>query len=368
MGKNRWIKTRGRILLAAAIAAASVASQAKTASADDIRTDRADAQRTDAMPLAGPWWRGFGESALASLQQAARSQSGTRAVMAQGGRAMTVDAQVATAYVAMRTYNVRWLIATKLIESLDRQRQILAGSAPVASMGNALATVDDRRAKAQRMATVLLAQRDAAIAALASLTGSTPQEIANEMQAALAIPDMPTFNADTPDRLPRSVLMARGDVSASQGQVALGRRFSAEASHQAAIGAASLAGWIDAASSIRTVPTQTTSMLPDVQELMAVAAQAETEISADLADLQRRTVETTRLVEIVKTRQLDLEAARRRMGVGAADEHEVIKGLQALLVNDDELAMSAGELAYAWIRLQSSTGGQALQARGLSDE
>lgn len=166
----------------------------------------------------------------------------------------------------------------------------------------------------------------------------------------------------------RSVLMAREDVSASQGHVALGRRFSSEAGYHAAIGAASLAGWIDAASPIRTVATQTTSMLPDVQELMAVTAQAETEISADLADLQRHTAETTRLVEIVKTRQLDLDAARRRMEVGAANEHEVIQVLQAFLVNDDELAMSAGELAYAWIRLQSSTGGQALQAGGLLDE
>ncbi len=99
-----------------------------------------------------------------------------------------------------------------------------------------------------------------------------------------------------------------------------------------------------------------------------MAAKAETEISADLADLQRRTLETGRLLEIVKTRQLDLEASRRRLQVGAGSEHDVIRGYQVLLVDDDALAISAGELAYAWIRLQASTGGQAIQARGASDE
>jgi hypothetical protein len=302
------------------------------------------------------------------LQQAAAGHGGARFVAAQGTRTMPLDAQVATAYVAMRTYNVRWRLAMELRESLDRQRRLLAASAPVASLGDALATLDDRRAKAERFATTLLAQRDAAVAALAGMTGATPQEMTNEMQAALAIPGMPVFDAAPPERLPRSVLMARGDVSASQGRMVLGRRFSPEAGHQLAIGTASLSGWIDAASAMRTVATQTTSLLPDVQELMAVAAQAETEVSADLAELQHRNVETARLVEIVKTRQLDLEASRRRMDVGAASEHEVIQGFQTLLVNDDQLAISAGEMAFAWIRLQSSTGGQALQARRASDD
>ena len=366
-----WIRTSRQWLqglTAAAIAASGVAAQAKTASVDEVRSVGANAQRAGSQSFAGPWWRGFGEAPLAGLQQAAAGRVGARFVAAQGTHAMALDAQVATAYVAMRTYNVRWRLAVELRESLDRQRQLLAASAPVASLGDALATLDDRRAKADRFAATLLAQRDAAIAALAGLTGATQQEMTNEMQAALAISDMPVFNAATPERLPRSVLMARGDVSASQGRMALGRRFSPEAGHQLAIGTASLSGWIDAASSMRTVATQATSLLPDVQELLAVAAQAETEISADLADLQHRTVETSRMVEIVKTRQLDLEASRRRVEVGAGSEHEVIKNVQALLVNDDQLAISAGEMAYAWIRLQASTGGQALQARRATED
>jgi outer membrane protein TolC len=99
-----------------------------------------------------------------------------------------------------------------------------------------------------------------------------------------------------------------------------------------------------------------------------VSAQAESEVSADLSALQQRTVRTARLIEVVKSRQLELEAVKRRQQVGAASAHDVILGTQTLLVDDDELAASAGELAYAWIRLQASTGGQALQARGQPDE
>src|SRR5258706_9800849 len=315
------------VLLAAALGAVGGASQAKTASVDEVRIEgRAVAQSNGAGQEAGPWWQGFGEGAgAARKQRAARQRSGVATVAPAGAMPLSADAQVTVAYVAMRTYNVRWRLAMEMRDSLDRQRQLLAASAPVASLGDALATLDERRATADRFATALLDQRDTAIATLARLTGSTQQATWKDLQAAIAIRDMPVFDAETPERLPRSVLMARHDVSASQGRVALGRRFSPEAEHQLAIGAASLGGWIEAASSMRNLATTDASALPDVQDLISVAAKAESEISADLADLQRRTLETGRLLEIVKTRQLDLEASRRRLQVGAGSEHDVIR-------------------------------------------
>ena len=362
------IKPAGRWILAALMVFAATASQARTASADEVRHD------TAAMPRAGlaaepgaPWWASFNEAPLAGLQRAALSHASTAtAVGAAPASAMAIDAQVTTAYIAMRVFNVRWQLAMQMRDSLDRQRKLLAGSAPVASLGQALATLDERRAQSDRFASMMLGQRDAAMAALARMTGKSPETLFGELQMALASRDMPLFDAQTPERLPRSVMMGRRDVSASRSMVALGRRGSAEAQHDLAIGPASLSGWIAAAPG--GLPATLDSQLPDVKAVLTVAAQAESEISADLDALQRRTVQTERLFEVVKSRQMELDAVKQRMQVGAATEQEVIGGYQTLLVNDDALAVSAGELAYAWIRLQASTGGQALQARSPSED
>lgn len=355
--RNDSISSTSRWIAVFLVAALAGTAQARTASADEARSDTRPASVVQAT---GPWWGGFHEAALATLQRAALARSSAGGESVSGTAAMPLDAQVTVAYVAMRTFNVRWRLATDMRDTLDRQRKLLASAAPVASLGQALATIDGRRTKADRIAATLLGQRDAAIDALARLTGRPAQDLFGELQGALALRDMPVFDAETPERLPRSVLMARRDVSASRSMVALGGR-SPEAQRQLAIGPASLAGWIAAVpDSLAATPS---SELPDVQSLLTVAAQAETEISADLGALQRRTANTERLVGIVKSRQMELDAVKTRMQLGAASEHDVIQGYQALLVDDDELAVSAGELAYAWIKLQASTGGQAIQAR-----
>jgi len=70
---------------------------------------------------------------------------------------------------------------------------------------------------------------------------------------------------------------------------------------------------------------------------------------------------------LVRTRQLELEAAQRRRTLGAATEYEVIAVYQRFLIDNDQLAIAGGELAKAWIRLQQSTGGQALAVSDTDD-
>lgn len=358
----------GRWMLAALLAGLATASQARTASADEVRHGAATLPRAGQVAgTDGPWWSSFNEAPLASLQRAALAHAGNGASIGVApAAAMPIDGQVATAYIAMRVFNVRWQLAMQMRESFERQRKLLAGAAPVASLGQALATIDERRAQSERFAAMMLGQRDAAMDALARMTGKSPENLFGELQSALASHDMPLFGAQTPQRLPRSVMMGRRDVSASRSMVALGRRGSSEAQHDLAIGPASLSGWIAAAPG--GLPVTLDSELPDVKALLTVAAQAESEISADLDALQRRTAQTERLFEVVKSRQMELDAVKQRLQVGAATEQEVIGGFQTLLVNDDALAVSAGELAYAWIRLQASTGGQALQASSLPED
>ena len=368
------ITPAARWMLAALLAGLATASQARTASADEVRHDAAAMPRAGQLAdTDGPWWASFNEAPLASLQRAAIAHAGNGSAVGMGvgvgvapASAMPIDGQVTTAYIAMRVFNVRWQLAMQMRESLERQRKLLAGSAPVASLGQALVTIDERGAQAERFAATMLGQRDAAMDALARMTGKSPETLFGELQMALASHDMPLFDAQTPLRLPRSVMMGRRDVSASRSMVALGRRGSSEAQHDLAIGPASLSGWIAAAPG--GLPAALDSELPDVKAVLTVAAQAESEISADLDALQRRTLQTGRLFEVVKSRQMELDAVKQRLQVGAATEQEVIGGFQTLLVNDDALAVSAGELAYAWIRLQASTGGQALQARSLPED
>jgi hypothetical protein len=362
---RHWMRAA---LLAAVLAELATASQARTASADQVRHEQAAAmpRASQAAGIDAPWWAGFNEAPLAALQRAALARASSDATAVPPASAMPIDAQVTTAYIAMRVFNVRWQLAMQMRESLERQHKLLAGAAPVASLGQALATIGERKAQSERFAAMMLGQRDAAMDALARLTGKSPQDLFGELQVALASRDMPLFDAQTPERLPRSVILGRRDVSASRSMVSLGRRGSSEAQHDLAIGPASLSGWIAAAPG--GLPATLDSQLPDVKAVITVAAQAESEISADLDALQRRTVQTGRLFEVVKSRQMELDAVKQRLQVGAATEQEVIGGFQTLLVNDDALAVSAGELAYAWIRLQASTGGQALQARGLAED
>jgi hypothetical protein len=356
--------SKGAVMAAVLCLAGAMACEARTASVDEVRADsRPPASPVDA---AGPWWTAFNEAPLAGLQRAAAARSQSAPALSSGSSSMPLDAQVTAAYVGLRTFHLRWRLALEMRDSLELQRRMLASAPPTASLGEALKTIDQRRATCDRLVAAMQSQRDASMNALAALTGKSAQDLFGELHDALDNRDLPAFNAPTPERLPRSVLLARSDVSASRSLIALGPRSSPEAQRQLAIGPANLTGWIAAApGNVASVPG---SDLPDVQNLLTVSAQAESEVSADLSALQQRTVRTARLVEVVKSRQLELEAVKRRQQVGAASAHDVILGTQTLLVDDDELAASAGELAYAWIRLQASTGGQALQARGQPDE
>lgn len=356
--------SKGAVVAAVFCLAGMMACEARTASADEVRADsRPMAVAADAP---GPWWQAFNEAPLSELQRAATMNRARGPALSSGSSSMPLDAQVTAAYVGLRTFSLRWRLALQMRDSLELQRRLLASAPPTATMGDALKTIDQRRATCDRLVAAMQSQRDAAMNALAALTGKPAQDLFAELHDALDSHDLPAFNAPTPDRLPRSVLLSRRDVSASRSLIALGPRSSHEAQRQLAIGPANLTGWIAAAPG--NVASTPGSDLPDVQNLLTVSAQAESEVSADLSTLQQRTLQAARLIEVVKSRQLELEAVKRRQQVGAASPHDVILGTQALLVDDDELAASAGELAYAWIRLQASTGGQALQARGQPDE
>ena len=361
---------RGRAVLAGVCLCAAAGVQARLAAPEDIRVARPNPAAHAAAPGA-PWWSGFGESTLATLAQAAeareRDAEAGEDLIAARAHTLQVDSRIAAAYVAVRVLNVRLMLADEMRDSMVRQRQLVTAGAPTADRAQALTVIDARTASATRIGSALRVRRDEVIALLSDSCGTTPESIFRTLQPALAAHGVPSFDAETPRRLPRAVLAMRADVGAVQERVALSRKLAQRDDPRLS---QALSGWIEAPASradAQASPSAATAALPDAEELTRVAAEAEREVRMGLSELQRRSQEAARLAEVVRTRQMELTAVERRLDVGAASEFEVIAAFQTLLAENDLLAIAGGELAQAWIRLHASTGGRSLAA-GIADE
>jgi outer membrane protein TolC len=119
-----------------------------------------------------------------------------------------------------------------------------------------------------------------------------------------------------------------------------------------------LAGWIALEPEAQAAPSDAA---PDASELLQVAAQAEGEVRTQLRSLHERTAEAAKRLEIVRMRRIELDAALRRVQLGAGSQREVAQDFERLLADNDQLAIAGGQLAYSWIALQQSTAGLALQ-------
>jgi outer membrane protein TolC len=158
-------------------------------------------------------------------------------------------------------------------------------------------------------------------------------------------------------RLPRAILRARADVGAAEQRLLLARK-SVGAAQAPLPGMLVLAGWIalDA-----DTPLAQPDTAPDALELLEVATQAEGQVRAQLRSLHERAAEAGKRLEIVRMRRIELDAALRRVQLGAGSQQEVAQDFERLLADNDRLAIAGGQLAYSWIALQQSTGGRALQ-------
>jgi hypothetical protein len=307
-----------------------------------------------------PWWTPFHEDALAELQQAARAHAGHGADRTAAGQPR-LDMRVASAYVTARTLTVRASLATDLSDTLQQQHDRLAAQPSTPALAAALAQVDARRDEAQRFASGLLAQRDAAIAQLAQWCGRPVDALRSELEPALIASAIPVFDAQSPQRLPRTVLAARADVGAVDSRALLWRKQSPGAGFDLVRRAQVLGGWIDAQPAAQA-SAPATAGTPAIDELATVASRAEEEIRGRMRELQARSEGVHRLYEVVRARQVELGAVQRRHELGAGSDDEVLVAYQRLLLDNDQLAIAGGALADAWIRLQQSTGGQALAA------
>lgn len=276
-------------LLSLMLAAGCHVAQAKSTSGEP------GPARAAALP-AEPWWSAFHEQPLVELQHAAAAHAG-------GGASLEI--QVASDYIGVRTINVRAMLADEMLRTILRQRQLMAGTAPLAAKTPPLAALDSEVAQARRRIADLVANRDALIEDLARLCGNTPAAMRSQLQRVLADPSIPVLDAAPPAGGP--------------------------------------------------VPGRSS----DVFEAMQVR-----DIEARQRDVQVRSEQTRTWSEIVRTRALEVDAARQRMALGAQPEFSVLATYRVMLVDNDRLADAAGELAKAWLQLHLHDAALPLQASG----
>ena len=206
------------------------ASHAKTADATQVREQSLAAHAAEARASAAPpWWAGFNEAPLATLQDAALAF----ALQHRAQAPLAADTELAAAYVAARVLSVRWQLAQQRVESLPAQTSA--------------------RADAERFALALLQQRERVVALLARWCGMDETALARVMAPALAMRELPLFDATAPTRLPRAILRARADVGAAEQRLLLARK-SAGAAQAAPPGMQVLAGWIALAPATPAAP------------------------------------------------------------------------------------------------------------------
>lgn len=347
---------------------AATHSQARMLPSDNEGPLQREADNTSRAAIPA-WWAGFREPAMLAMQRVAASRAflgGPEAIDMRGGPSHTLartplDAQVAAAFVAVRVLNVRQGLADQLISDLSDLRRLAAAGAPTPARADVVADFEDRLAAAERHAQMLQARRDELIGRLAAWCGVDRQGMPADFRAALDARTLPAFDAAAPQRLARAVLIRRTDVSLALGQRAAGRQRALQDEPTLADAAQRLSGWIEAPEADARRSSDPPVIEAD-DELERIVEEAEQEVRDSLAQLWARHREAAQLAETLRTRQLEVLAAERRVAIERASPAEVLLARQKLLFEGDRLAIASGDLALAWMRLESSTGGQALNA------
>jgi hypothetical protein len=338
-----------RVAFALLAGATGVACEARSASVEQVQE-----QGVQMAQAARPtWWSGFNEAALPALHEVVRARTADRSAEVQA----QADAEMLEAYIGLRVLNVRLLLAQEFGGLLDDQSRLLSASAPTVARAETLSALATRRAQVGELVRTLAQQRDGVVDDLARWCAIPTSQMASLLAPALEMHALPLFDAPLPARLPRAVLRARADVSGAETRLQLARRWTGPL--QSWAGAAPVfAGWIE--TEPVTIASAPGEPLPDAEELSLVLSRAEAEVRENLRVLQRRGTETARRLEIVMARRAEFDAARRRVALGAGSTREVVDDYEALLVENDRLAVAGGALASSWIALQVSTAGRAV--------
>lgn len=294
-----------------------------------------------------PWWSAFEDTRLDALM--APLQAGTAAT--DPAALLQAQADAVRAYARLRVAGVRLHNARQRLQVAE-QRQLALQTAADAPPAAARAATRSLR-ESRRQAEELQAQQLARVADLAALLrtrhpvetlGPLLRGASEETQVLL-----PRFHLM--DELPGVVLRHRPDVARAEAALAPPVR---------GLGgdALELARYLQAMSlpirASEQPPRMLRLALPGIGGVMDKARQ---EIAFQLWQLGAATVATREQhAHVARLAQL-WEHLRDQQQAGRVTELQALEAMDEALQAEDQLAVSAGELARAWVALQLSVGG-----------
>ncbi|MCG2592335.1 hypothetical protein LZ009_06020 [Ramlibacter sp. XY19] len=306
---------------------------------------RAPGARAEAAPV---WWSAFNDATL-NLLLAEAAPPAAAAPPLQALLALQLQADATAAYVLARVASVRLMNGRLLVDTLQRQLELLrAGGGPD---GDAARSAQQALESAQARLPQFEALRTASIDLLAQRTGGTRSVAMLSRQLAPALGDarLPVPAFDVPRELPGIVLRRRPDVAQAEAQLA-------QAGRDTAAGQLRLARYLQALSA---------PIAPAEESIAsAVGSQPEDVLEAARQDIALRLAQLDAAVQAAKQQEAALLALqpqylalRERFLRGEVPEAQALGGLARMLVEEDRLAASGGQLAIAWIAFQASIGG-----------
>ena len=294
------------------------------------------------------WWSAFNDATLnLLLAEAAPPAAATEPQQAL--LALQLQADATAAYVLARVASVRLMNGRLLVDALQRQLDLLraAGAEDSEDARNAQQALEAAQARVAQFDSL----RTASIALLAQRSGGTRSVALLSRQLAPALGDarLPVPAFDLPRELPGIVLRRRPDVA--QAEAAL-----SQSGRDTAAGQLRLARYLQALSA--PITAAETANEP------AAGTQPEDVLDSARQDIALRLAQLDAAVNAAKKQEATLLALqpqylalRERFQRGEVREVQALGALARMLVEEDRLAATGGQLAIAWIAFQASIGG-----------
>jgi len=294
------------------------------------------------------WWSAFNDATL-NLLLAEAAPAAAAAEPNQALLALQLQADATAAYVLARVASVRLMNGQLLVDALQRQLELLRAGQQEDS--DAVRNAQQALQSAQARLTQFEALRVSSIALLAQRSGGARSVAMLSRQLAPVLGDarlpVPTF--DLPRELPGIVLRKRPDVAQAEAQLSQAGRGTADGQLRLARYLQAMAAPI--APSSEQAGDAASSQPEDVLEA------ARQDISVRLGQLDAAVNAAKQQEAVLLGLQPQYLQLRERFKRGEVAEVQALGALARMLVEEDRLAASGGQLAIAWIAFQASIGG-----------
>jgi outer membrane protein TolC len=295
------------------------------------------------------WWSAFHDATLNLLLAEAAPAAVTEPQEAL--QALQLQADATAAYVLARVASVRLMNGQLLVDTLQREVELLGADGKEASEPARAAqqALQAARARLPQFETL----RASSIALLAQRSGGerTVAVLARQLAPALGDARLPLPSFDLPRELPGIVLRQRPDVAQAEAELS-------QAGRDTAAGQLRLARYLQALAAPIVADAGAEA------QAQGASAQAEDVLESARRDIARKLGQLDVAVNAAKSQEallLGLQpqylALRERFQRGEVPEVQALQGMARMLLEEDRLAVAGSKLALAWIAFQASIGG-----------